>query len=92
MLVNGEDKSLFTFHSFRVTLATQLGNSGAKDAMIQALCRWQSRASLRIYNRLQPEQALQLLDRATTAKVTSLTAANLPCISSRHVLEAIQAW
>ena len=92
VLVKGEDKSLFTFHSYRVTLATQLGNSGASSSLIQALCRWQSRASLKIYNRLQPERALDLLDKATTAKVTSITAANLPCISSRHVLQAIQSW
>ena len=92
VMVDGEDKSLFTFHSFRATLATQLGNSGAKDSLIQAMCRWQTKASLRIYNRMQPEQACGLLDQAATAKITGYTAANLPTISTTDVVAGIEAF
>ena len=92
VMVDGEDKSLFTFHSFRVTLATQLGNAGARDPLIQAMCRWQTKASLRIYNRMQPEQACGLLDKATTAKITGYTAANLPTISTTDVVAGIRAF
>ena len=36
-----EDKTVFTYHSFRVLLATQLGCSRRTGPEIQALCRWQ---------------------------------------------------
>jgi hypothetical protein len=92
VMVDGEDKSLFTFHSFRVTLATQLGNSGARDPLIQSMCRWQTQASLRIYNRMQPEQACGLLDKAMAAKITGYTAANLPTISTQDLVAGINAF
>ena len=44
-----DDKSVFTYHSFRVLLATQLGCSGRTGHEIQALCMWQSPESLAIY-------------------------------------------
>ena len=80
------DASLFTFHSFRVTLATQLGAMGCSHPMIQAICRWQSAASLLIYNRMQPKQALSMVSQAQTAEIESYTAANLPILSSQQLV------
>ena len=86
------DKSLYTFHSFRVYLATTLAAAGCSDPEIQALCRWQTAESLRIYKRFQPESVCSMLDRAQHAKVSSYTAANLPTISSYQVAAGIHAW
>ena len=47
-----EDKSVFTYHSFRVLSAAQPGVSRRPGPEIQALCRWQSPASLVIYVRM----------------------------------------
>jgi hypothetical protein len=85
VLDEGSDHSCFTFHSFRVTLATQLGAMGCSAAQIQAMCRWQSEASLLIYNRMQPHRAIKLLTKAQDVHVTSYTAANLPMISSMQL-------
>ena len=89
VLSKEHDPSLFSFHSFRVYLATALAASGCSDSEIQALCRWQTSASLRIYKRMQPDQACSMLDKAQAAKITSYTAANLPIHSSYQVAQAI---
>lgn len=67
ILTDEFDPSLFTLHSFRVYLATSMGAAGRTDAEIQAVCRWQSSASLEIYNRLQPDAAMRMLDEAQAA-------------------------
>ena len=92
VLTDEFDPSLFSFHSFRVYLATSLGAAGCDDATIQALCRWQSVESLRIYKRMQPEQALQLLDNAQGAVISSYTAASLPTISSYQLAAGFNRW
>ena len=38
------DPSCYTYHSFRVLLATQLGSSRCSVAEMQSMCRWLSRA------------------------------------------------
>lgn len=43
------DHSLYTYHSCRTFLCTQLGAAGVSNEKIQALCRWQSPQSLHIY-------------------------------------------
>ena len=84
-----EDKSVFTYHSFRVLLATQLGVSGRSGPEIQALCRWQSPASLAIYVRMQPREAIAMLDGAQNAKITSYSTVNLPCFKTAHLSDEI---
>ena len=84
-----DDKSVFTYHSFRVLLATQLGCSGRTGPEIQALCRWQSPESLAIYVRLQPREAISMLDAAQNATITSYSTVNLPCFKASHLSDAI---
>ena len=50
-----EDNSLYTYHSFRVLLATQLGSSRCLVEEIQSMCRWLSPASVALCNRMQPQ-------------------------------------
>lgn len=92
VLTDEFDQSLFTFHSYRVYLATTLAAAGCTDSEIQALCRWQTVDSLRIYKRFQPKEVCAMLDRAQKAKVESYTAANLPTISSYQIAAGIHAW
>ena len=86
-----EDNSAFTYHSFRVLLATQLGSSRHTTEQIQAMCRWLSPASVALYHRMQPTDAIAMLDEAQTATITSTATANLPPFKHTHIAEAIFA-
>jgi hypothetical protein len=88
------DHSLFTYHSFRITLATQLGNVTSmkiSNLDIQALCRWQSEQSLIIYKRMQPASYIRMLDAAMGARITSYQTSSLPMIDSADLLRGIEA-
>ena len=84
-----EDKTVFTYHSFRVLPVTQLGCSGRTGPEIQPLCRWQSPEPLAIYVRLQPREAISMLDAAQNATITSYSTVNLPCFKASHLSDAI---
>ena len=84
-----EDKSVFTYHSFRVLLATQLGCAKRSGPEIQAMCRWQSPASLAIYVRMQPREAIRLLDEAQNAVISSYSTVNLPPIKHIYLSNAV---
>ena len=90
ILTDEFDPSLFTFHSFRVYLATALGAVRTNDSTIQAICRWQSVKSLEVYKRLQPADVIGHLDAAQSAVITSYTSANLPTISSYTLSQEIR--
>ena len=53
-----------TWHSFRIGLATRLHRAGISDADIQAICRWQSMESLKIYIKMTMEDYKDKLSRA----------------------------
>ena len=80
-----EDPSPYTYHSFRVLLATQLGSSRCSLGEIQSMCRWLSPASVALYNRLQPLDANAMLDQAQSATITSTASANLPPFKHTHM-------
>ena len=84
-----EDTSAYTYHSFRVLLATQLGSSRCSTQEIQSMCRWLSPASVALYNRLQPLDAIAMLDQAQSATISSTASANLPPFKHTHVSDAI---
>jgi hypothetical protein len=85
---------LYSWHSARIFLATTLLAANASHAQIQALCRWQTEASISIYGRLSAQVYGELLDRAMSAKVDSARADHLaqaaPFIDLRDVLHAMQ--
>ena len=80
--VGAASAGLYSWHSARIYLACALLASGASTAQIQALCRWQTEESLRIYARLNPEAYRALLRRAASADVTSVSTAALPELDS----------
>ena len=86
-----EDNSAYTYHSFRVLLATQLGSSRCSVEEIQSMCRWLSPASVALYNRMQPLDAIGMLDRAQAATISSTASANLPCFKHSHLSAALAA-
>ena len=58
----------FSWHSFRIGLATSLLASGASRPMILALCRWQTEESLNIYARLDRKTYADSISRALRAE------------------------
>jgi hypothetical protein len=89
------DHSLFTWHSHRIRLATALGAVDPKVLRVDkehilALCRWQSEESLKVYNRMQPQTYVALLDAALDANITSYTATSLIVDSADLVAQTIQ--
>ena len=79
----------YSWHSARIYLACSLLAAGATSAQIQALCRWQTEDSLRIYARLNPQHYRALLDAAGRADVSSVTTASLPPLSDELVMRQL---
>lgn len=80
--LSAERASLYSWHSFRIGLACALLAAGAPEAVILALCRWKSAASLRIYARLNRDDSAAWLDNAATQDVNSVQAPNLPAFAA----------
>jgi hypothetical protein len=59
-----EDCKRYSWHSFRIQLACALLASGASNAAIMHICRWQDEESLKTYARMEPGQYAGLLERA----------------------------
>jgi len=79
----------YSWHSGRIYLACALLASGATNAQIQSLCRWQTEDSLRIYARLNPQSYHRLLQSAAHADVSSVSTASLPPLSSELALRQL---
>jgi hypothetical protein len=73
-----EAARLFTWHSARVYLATALHAAGVKPGVIQAMLRWQTDESLRLYALLSRDTAAAHLDSAAKANVASVRSSSLP--------------
>jgi hypothetical protein len=71
---------LYSLHSFRIWAACALLAAGASPGMIQALCRWKSEASLRIYARPNPDANMMWVKRMATVHTSSLQTAHLPVL------------
>ena len=60
---------------------------------IQAICRWQSEASLRIYARLGLQDYTDALRRALRADISSVSTSNLPQLDgSREVVQYLRDY
>ena len=73
-----EVASTLSLHSCRVQLACALLASGADGPLIQAMARWKSPESVKIYGRLTPQNYAQWLRRAFSATTNSAQVQNLP--------------
>ena len=74
--------SLYSWHSFRVGLATALHAAGVPDAMIQLICRWMCPESLHIYRRVGTAEHTVNLQAASRASIDVLQSANVPRVTA----------
>ena len=88
-VVGNANASKYSWHSARIYLACSLLAAGASVAQIQALCRWQTEDSLRVYARLNPGSYNALLTRAASADVLSVSVASLPPLSSELAIRQL---
>jgi hypothetical protein len=69
-----------SFHGCRVFAACCHRANGENDETIQALCRWRTSASLKIYARINPRDYAARVRRMSSTVVDSRIAANLPTL------------
>ena len=77
-LMSADRARLFSWHSARIYLASALGAMKVKPSVIQAMLRWQTEESLRLYNRMSMVECGRLLDGAAKACIASVQTSNLP--------------
>ena len=82
----------YSWHSFRVALACSLLASGASHAEIQALCRWQSEDSLRIYARMSQPHYQTLLRAAYGADISQVQPHTLPRTSDLGLAQELNTF
>ena len=79
-----------TWHSSRLFLAMALLECGASPSQIQALLRWQTEDSLRLYARLSKKSYAGWLLKAQSADIASVSAQDLPIFEAAHQMLALQ--
>jgi hypothetical protein len=84
-----EAAKLFTWHSARVYLATALHAAGVRPGVIQAMLRWQTEESLRLYMLLSMDKAAEHLDNAAKANVASVRSSALPIFEQFDLFVAL---
>jgi hypothetical protein len=82
--MSASDANKYSWHSFRIGLACALLAAGASDAVIMALCRWRSVASLRIYARINPDDYTRFIDDASALNLSSIQGPNLAALPRQH--------
>ena len=84
-----------SFHSCRVFAACAHKANGEGDGAIQALCRWKTVESLKIYGRFNPLDYAARVRRMVNTRVDSTIAARLPLLSDddlhRAIMDALPA-
>jgi hypothetical protein len=80
------DVGNYSFHSFRVGFACALLAAGCPYDMIQALARWRSAESVKIYARINPADYTGWVQRALSQQTTSRTTARLPVIDAHDMI------
>jgi hypothetical protein len=71
---------LYTWHSWRIGLASRLAAAQVPDATIQTLLRWQSDESLRAYKRLSMQDQSAFIEAASEASIAAVQTSNLPIL------------
>ena len=82
---------VFTWHSFRVGLATALHAAGVSDAMIQLICRWMCPESLHAYRRVGTSEHDGYLQKAAQADVSAIQSANVVRVAADQGFAAIMS-
>ena len=80
-----------SLHSPRVYLACALKALRCDDATIQALCRWKSPESIKIYGRLTPEDYAALIRKTSSVTTASVQATNVSGTVPQHDDDAFYA-
>ena len=75
-ILKPEHITRYSWHSFRRALATALRRNNVSDSIIQAVCRWKSPQSLRIYAEIDMEQHCEL--------VSSSLQVSFPIVHGNH--------
>ena len=80
----------YSFHSFRIGFACALLAAGCDVYTIQALARWRSPESIRIYARMNPEVYAAWITRSLTQRATSTSTANLLVMDEHEAMAQLQ--
>lgn len=86
-----EIAKLYTWHSFRISLACALLAAGSTNAQIQAVLRWQTEESLRVYARMGVDQQLGLIAAAQLATITAVQSRNTPVYEAFDMFLALRS-
>ena len=81
----------YSFHSFRIGFACALMAAGCDVYTIQALARWRSPESIRIYARMNPDVYAGWVTKSMQQRASSTTTANLPTIDRHDALTLLLA-
>ena len=76
----------FSFYSFRTGFACCLLAAGCPYDMIQALARWRSAESVKIYARLNPEVHTAWVSKCLLHRASSTTGRRLPVIDADDIV------
>jgi hypothetical protein len=88
-MMTTKEAHAFSWHSFRIFLACSLLSAGASGSQIQALCRWQSDRSLRVYARLACTDYAALLQRANGQDIGQINTARLPALDEANFVQQL---
>ena len=80
----------YSFHSFRIGFACALLAAGCDVYTIQALARWRSPESIRIYARMNPDVYASWVTRSLQQRASSTSTANLPVIDRHEALAQLR--
>ena len=86
----GAAASNFSFHSFRIGFACALLAAGCDVYTIQALARWRSPESIRIYARMNPDVYASWVSKSLQQRATSTSTANLPVIDQHEAIARLR--
>jgi len=87
----GKSAGNYSFHSFRIGFACALLAAGCDVYTIQALARWRSTESIRIYARMNPEMYADWIAKSLLQRASSTSTANLPVIDKSEALARLHA-
>ena len=81
LILDTSSIALYSWHSFRIGLASALKNAHAPDWVILALLRWRSASSIPGYGRIDFQTSSDWLDRAYQESVFARQVPNFPGLS-----------